>query len=131
MAEAVEEATSWRSTSGKVIISGGIDSTLPEGFVLLRQEPVIYPAELAAGVPGVCRLDTVSSVCWILRITGCFWVQNPATCLALELIALRDRAVGCVFWRKEEEDVAVSDCEIKDDVSILILVAARCMTVES
>lgn len=91
--------------------------------VLLSDESVIAPRELATDAEQLSWFDAAISLC--------FGIKYPTDGVRFELIPLLKTFSRCVFWREEEEYVVICYSEIENDVPILILVTSGDMTVEA
>ena len=56
---------------------------------------------------------------------------DPACGRAGEFVALGEGAFALGEWREEEEDVAIGDGQVEDDVALGVLVAACDVAVEA
>ena len=128
---AIEQPTCRRPTGSEVVLAGRVSSYLPEMVVLLREESVVDSAELSAGAPFDSRFDSILCVGGIIGISRGVWVEYPAAGVAVELVALQHRASGRIIGREEEEDVAVCNGKVVDDVAIGVFVATCCVAMES
>ena len=124
VAKRVEQSAGWRPTLGKVVGLRGVDDALPVVVVLHRHEAVVHARELAGELGALLEwLDP--------GVSGCRGVEDPAGRLVLELVPLSDGAGRGVDGGPPEEDVAVGDGEIEDDLPVGRFVAARRMPLES
>lgn len=94
--QAVEQPSRRWTTFLKVVRLRRVDSRLPKVLVLLGHPAVVDAAELAVDVPHVRGLDA--------RLGLGFRVEDPACCLAVELVA------GCYFvWLNGREFLCTFD----------------------
>lgn len=116
VAQTVEEPPRGRPTLGKVVRSRGVDLGQPKVLVLLGHPPVIDAAELAVGRPDEGGRD--------VRVGLGLGVEDPARRRGGELVALGHLPCGQWVWGPPEEDIAVGDGEVDDNVAFFVLVAA-------
>ena len=124
MSQAVEQAASRATTLGEVVRLCPVNHCLPIVVVLAGRKAVVYARELpAVGVKLLGRLDP--AVSW-----GVLGIEDPPRRLVLQLIALCHSAGGGVNRGKEEEDVAISDGQVEDDLAVGRVIAADRVALE-
>lgn len=124
MSQAVEQAASRTTTLGEVVRLCPVNYSLPIVVVLAGRKAVVDARELAAvGVKLLDRLDP--AIGW--RVLG---IEYPTRCLVLQLIALCHSACGRVNRGEEEEDVAISNGQVEDDLAVGSVIAADRVALE-
>lgn len=119
----VEQPAGRRSALLEVVVLSRIDLTLPEVGVPFRDEPIVDARELAVYVEDLGRRDA--------RVSLRFGIKDPAHGRAGEFVPLGDVGGGRVFRREEEEDVAICEGEVEDDLAVVGFVGASDMAMES
>lgn len=124
MTQAIKQSTSRGSTLGKIVRPRRIDFGEPKVFVLLGNPPIVDAAEFAIGRPHERRRDA----CVRFVSVG---VEDPARRGTGEAVGARLEVGGFWVWGPPEEDVAVGDGEVDDDVTLFVFVTAGYMAVKS
>lgn len=122
VSQTVEQPSRRRATLGKVVRTGGVDFREPEMLVLAGGPAVVDAGELAVGRPDEGRGDA--------GVVGEGGVEDPAVGRGGELVPFGELTLFLAVGREPEEDVAVGDGEVDDDVALGVFVAACYVAME-
>lgn len=124
MTQAIKQPPSRGSALGKIVGPRRVDFGEPKVFVLLGDPAIVNTAEFAIGGPHERGRDAC------VGFVG-LGVEDPACRGAAEAIGSGLEVGGYWVGGPPEEDVAIGDGEVDDDVALFVFVATGYMTVES
>lgn len=123
MTQTVKQPARGGPALGEIVGPRRVDFGEPKVLVRLGDPAVVDAAEFAIGGPDERGRDAC-----LVGLGG--WVEDPAGGGTGEAVGSRDKVGGFGIGGPPEEDVAVGDGEVDDDVAVLVLVATGDMTVE-
>jgi len=92
-------------------------------IVWLGDKPVINTRKLPVDLEDFRRFN--------LGVVGCFGIEYPTICWTTEFVSFRWKSRSFTIRRPPEKDIAICNCQVKDNMTILVLITTCDMAMET